>query len=72
MRRHLDPVRPVFIDNRDGDTPVRVIKTHLPALRSGGGASSNWRSVFVSAEVSEGLVLHAIVLRALANNLRLR
>lgn len=53
MRKPLDPFRPVFIDNRCGDTPARVIKTHPPALRSEGRAPSNCRSLFVGAEVSE-------------------
>jgi len=72
VRRPLDPVRPVLVDNRDGNTLASSIKTHLPAMRSEGGAPSNCRSLFVGAEVSKGLVLRATVLRGLANNHRLR
>lgn len=71
VRRPLDPVRPVFVNNRNGDTLGRVIKTYLPALRSEGGAPSNCRSLFVGAEVSTGLVLHATVLREPVKNQRL-
>jgi hypothetical protein len=60
------------VDNRDGNTLARAIKTHLPALRSEGGAPFNCRSLFVDTEVSAGFVLHGTVLRGLANNHRLR
>ena len=30
------PTRPLFIDNRDGNTLARAITTHLAALRSEG------------------------------------
>ena len=72
MRRPLDPGRPVFIGNPDGDTLARVTKTHLPALRSEDRAPSHCRSLSVGAAVSKRLALHATVLRALANSHRFR
>lgn len=71
MRRPFHPFRPLFVDNRDEDTLARVIKTHLPALRSEGGAPSNCRSLFVGAEVSNGLALHATALREPVKNQQL-
>lgn len=72
MRRPLDRLRPVLVDNRHGNALASVIKTYRPALRSEGGAPSKRRSLFVGTELSTGLVLHGAVLLGLANNHRLR
>ena len=72
MRRPLDRVRPVLVDNRDGNTLASVLKSYLPALRIEGGAPSTCRSLFVGTEVNTGLALHATALRGLANDQRLR
>lgn len=36
MRKLLNPFKPVFVDNRDGNTLARAITTHLEALRRAG------------------------------------
>jgi len=68
VRRPLHRVRPVLVDNRDGNMLASAIKTYLPALRSEGGAPSKRGSLFVGTEVSTCLVLHGTVLRGLAGN----